>query len=518
MKRAAYGECTARKRRCRALSHSSTPEIGHSCKRPQPASTCTPPSPIVESLDVARSLEILQQAQAQWAERASFISAWVRSVPSSRLRSDSSHRDSFPADDAQVPDTMSESSRLRDVKMQQRRPRSCSPTKKSPQYRSTVLRPANILVDATHSLPPAIEALLPCGLRDILDPPPPAPPSAARAHVGIGTIAHQDNDDETDTRTKELADKVSQLAAVYRDECRELAGKPGSEPEYRSHLYGDVVEKLARISPWRRVLSVNCSDKPWRAALKPPAPTPILSLSSSVWPSLPLNSVASKGPQDVLLASTQNSLDSDIIRVRPDGNPFNFTTLPEPSESSTASELEGTLTTPKPDITVGISREAFSSIHAGLLGYWQAENAVLSDPHATQGDMRFPFLIIEAKGLATNGNLIGAQNQAAGGGACAIRLLESLAAQDSRADAPRIVFSITTEGAMHELWVHYWMVDEDNIKKYHMTCLGAWRTTLHRHANEFVAALATIFSWGVDVFHPQIKQVLDRVLDAAIAT
>ncbi|RYN17035.1 hypothetical protein AA0119_g11489 [Alternaria tenuissima] len=106
---------------------------------------------------------------------------------------------------------------------------------------------------------------------------------------------------------------------------------------------------------------------------------------------------------------------------------------------------------PKPDIAVGISREAFSRTYAGLLDYWQAGKAVFSDPHATQGDMRFYFFIIKAKGLVAHGNLIGAQSQAIGAGKCAIRLLESLAAQDPGLGAPRIVINYTTEGAMHEL-------------------------------------------------------------------
>ena len=92
-----------------------------------------------------------------------------------------------------------------------------------------------------------------------------------------------------------------------------------------------------------------------------------------------------------------------------------------------------------------------------------------------------------------------------------------LGEQDPGNGAPRIVFSVTTEGPIKELWVHYWVVDENNILKYHMTCLGAWRTTLHRHADEFVAALASIFRWAVEVFVPQIKLVLDRFLEAAIA-
>ncbi|KAF2726497.1 hypothetical protein EJ04DRAFT_530224 [Polyplosphaeria fusca] len=336
------------------------------------------------------------------------------------------------------------------------------------RQRASADTPANILIDVVHVLPPDIESLLPFDLRDILDP-----PSLVSKH--------------TCHNAGELAERIRQLAAVYRDESRELAGKPGSEPEYRTHLYSDVVEKLARIPTWRRTLSANCSDKLWHASLKPsnPNPNPVLSLLSSTWTPLLPNPVAAQALGDASPETSHNSLDSSVVRVRPNSSPFNFVCPPpsiEPSESSTASEPDGTLSTPKPDITVGISLDAFIGSHAGLLEYWQANEMVLSDPHATQGDMRFPFLLFESKGLVTNGILIGAQNQAAGGGACAIRLLESLAAQDTGTGLPRIVFSVTTEGAIHELWVHYRSADEDNIQKDYMTCLGTWRTTLDRHS------------------------------------
>lgn len=92
--------------------------------------------------------------------------------------------------------------------------------------------------------------------------------------------------------------------------------------------------------------------------------------------------------------------------------------------------------------------------------------SAIRTPHKGTCDFSFIF---EAKGLATNGNLIGAQNQAAGGGACAIRLLESLAAQHTGSDVPAIVLRVTTEGAIHELWVHYRSADEENTRKHHMT-------------------------------------------------
>ncbi|KAF2024868.1 hypothetical protein EK21DRAFT_93749 [Setomelanomma holmii] len=59
----------------------------------------------------------------------------------------------------------------------------------------------------------------------------------------------------------------------------------------------------------------------------------------------------------------RNSFDSNIIRVQPDRDSANLAFPPastEPSDSSSASDLDGTITTPKPDTTVGISRDAFS--------------------------------------------------------------------------------------------------------------------------------------------------------------
>jgi hypothetical protein len=93
-----------------------------------------------------------------------------------------------------------------------------------------VLKPANVRIDVDHDLPPDIEALLPDGLRDILDRP--------------RCLAHNEtaeDDLESASSAFGLTSIVDQLAAVYRDECRELAKKTGSEPEYRTHLYSDVV-------------------------------------------------------------------------------------------------------------------------------------------------------------------------------------------------------------------------------------------------------------------------------------
>lgn len=206
----------------------------------------------------------------------------------------------------------------------------------------------------------------------------------------------------------------------------------------------------------------------------------------------------------------QDSFTYDIVhmQMQPNSIPLDLTDGEEPPEIP-----DSTISTPKPEITVGISREAFSSRdHASLLNFWQESDLVLSDPHASQGDLLFVFLIFETKGLTTSGNLIGAQNQAAGAGTCAIRVLESLAAQAPEVNVPRIVFTVTTEGAIKELWVNYSLWKEDKQEwHYYMTCLGAWRTTFSDGAEQFVKAIAAICLYGAKEFFPQIKQVLDSI-------
>lgn len=54
-------------------------------------------------------------------------------------------------------------------------------------------------------------------------------------------------------------------------------------------------------------------------------------------------------------------------------------------------------TSPKPGITVGILREAFSRNHACLLDCWQTRKVVLSDPHVKQAGMRLQSIEKETR-------------------------------------------------------------------------------------------------------------------------
>lgn len=222
------------------------------------------------------------------------------------------------------------------------------------------------------------------------------------------------------------------------------------------------------------------------------APLPIHSESrtSTVEPSLP--------PQlDPVLPQTP------ILRP-PSDAPSDFTT-DDPNRVSI----------PKPDICVGLSHTSFSKLQGRILWDLQDNNRVLSEPHQSAIGLHFPFVILEAKGLVIGSNMVGAQNQAAVDGACALNILRDLKLtaitymSHVSKDQPRprqILFSVVTEGPIHELWVHY-QIDE----AYHMTLLRIWRTTIAKEAREFVQALGKVLEWGVSSFRTAIVKELTAI-------
>ncbi|KAF2627859.1 hypothetical protein BU25DRAFT_458258 [Macroventuria anomochaeta] len=83
------------------------------------------------------------------------------------------------------------------------------------------------------------------GLRDLLNRPPTVPLTITHTHT-------EDTDEYNGSRARTggSANEVNEPAALYRDEYRELARKTGSEPEYRTYLYDDVVHRLGRGPLW----------------------------------------------------------------------------------------------------------------------------------------------------------------------------------------------------------------------------------------------------------------------------
>lgn len=81
-----------------------------------------------------------------------------------------------------------------------------------------------------------------------------------------------------------------------------------------------------------------------------------------------------------------------------------------------------------------------------------------------------------------------------------------LALSTEPAESP-LCFSITTEGPIHELWVHFKLGDA-----IYMYNIGTWRTTHARHVRELVYCLTRILTWAKDEFMERIREKLDAVL------
>src|SRR4051812_24695168 len=89
-----------------------------------------------------------------------------------------------------------------------------------------------------------------------------------------------------------------------------------------------------------------------------------------------------------------------------DGPAFDNALVLPPSEASFADPF--CLTTPNPDITVGLNKDSLGVRHEFTLERLQEVQRVASDPHQSPIALRFPFLIVEVKGISSG--MAGAQN------------------------------------------------------------------------------------------------------------
>lgn len=189
---------------------------------------------------------------------------------------------------------------------------------------------------------------------------------------------------------------------------------------------------------------------------------------------------------------------------------------------------------PRPDICVGLSDESLANdlvpgkgrgIARSFLLDLQDTSSLISDPHVTPLGLRFPFLIVEAKSGATGGNLYQAQNQAAVSGSAALQILKNMSYLQSApnmgqggqediefsnqpelsiATLPELIFSITTEGPIHELWLHFRRSGQD----FCMVCIGAWRITLKDDLVNLIRHLFAVLKWGNGKFRDTIIRAL----------
>ena len=150
----------------------------------------------------------------------------------------------------------------------------------------------------------------------------------------------------------------------------------------------------------------------------------------------------------------------------------------------------------------------------------RSEPILCSEPTQRRLGIRFPFLPVEGKAYATGNPIFDAQNQAAVSGACAIKILHDLddlagrAHPGSHSQGQPMVFSICTEGPIHELWAHY-TTTEDGVRMYNMAILKTCNAVLRDELLGFLMAVDSVMSWGAGEFLENIIKQLGEVAKAA---
>lgn len=380
--------------------------------------------------------------------------------------------------------------------------RTPSPSKKpTPQsYRCGNMQEVGVYVDRLGQLPPAVDG-------------------QARRIFALQSWNEEAQPEIEGQTQPDTQAPLAALAARYQAESRLNARDCSLEGNWKISIAA-AVRQIAGLAPG--TLCTDSSEKVWLPDLKPTSSaldglqeaggeggngshTPSAASVRSGSTLVDFNCPADISFSPIDTANT--SFPSPIPSLPPSGHSSTY------SHSLTSTTTFNTsdpyyISTPKPDIAVGLAHGAFTPLHRRHLYQHQANGTILSDPHAAYIGMRFPFLIIETKGLSLNGSLVSAQNQAAISGACMLRILKDLdETTNMHSTDPPLCFSIVTEGPTHELWVHF-----EHEEAFHMEVLRSWRTTFLRDAWEFVQFLAKIIEWGGGRFREGILERLDNKL------
>ena len=226
-------------------------------------------------------------------------------------------------------------------------------------------------------------------------------------------------------------------------------------------------------------------------------------------------------------------------------------------------EKEGTIKTPRPDITMGLLLSALASaLSSQGLNEVDAllflkdlqrvmesrepdgteEPMLISVPAPRASDLVFPFSVDEGKAYLTGKQISEAENQAAGSGACAIKMqlrLDELVkrntaepAKDQPPISPNglparsedqppklpppsenqipLFFPICTEGPLHVLWVQ-WTEVKHGKRQYNMRPLKCVYGVLPDGLVDFFVMVDNVLRWGTGHFLESLVVRLGKV-------
>jgi hypothetical protein len=154
------------------------------------------------------------------------------------------------------------------------------------------------------------------------------------------------------------------------------------------------------------------------------------------------------------------------------------------------------------------------------------EPMLISIPAPRARDLAFPFAVVEGKACSTGKQIFEAENQAAVSAACRLKiqldlddLVEYARASSSACSAsleikPSLFFSICTQGPIHELWVH-WTIVEDEVRMFQSKLVDSCNALLHQQGEDFLIKLNNVGLWGTGPFMESVVERLGIVAKLA---
>ena len=147
------------------------------------------------------------------------------------------------------------------------------------------------------------------------------------------------------------------------------------------------------------------------------------------------------------------------------------------------------------------------------------EPMLISVPSPRALDLAFPFAVVEGKAYSTGKQIFEAENQAAVSVACAQNILHRLDRMANRGATanpqPRVLFSITTQGPIHELWAH-WTVVKAGVRIFESKLWDSWNGLVQERAVEFIVKLNSVCVWGTGPFMKSVVEGLGKVALQAV--
>ena len=219
----------------------------------------------------------------------------------------------------------------------------------------------------------------------------------------------------------------------------------------------------------------------------------------------------------------------------PDNNSQGSNMKPPPALIPEKEEDRSPAKTPRPDLSIGIDLDALISALSSqnlnkdkateFIDWLQNEKIqhetdeplkpmLLLIPAPRALDLAFPFAVIEGKAYSTGKQIFEAENQAAVSVACAHNILRCLDRMANRGKTmntqTRVLFSITTQGPIHELWAH-WTVVKGGVLVFESKLWDSWNGLVSERAADFLGKLNSICVWGTGPFMQSVVEGLRKV-------